>query len=347
MERIFSRILYELEEKRDMMLVTIVSDRGSAPRGAGSQMLVGVNGRLVGTIGGGAVEAASEKLASELLIKKSSAVKQFNLHKSAQDNVGMLCGGEVSVFFQYIPGESRMWKELAAAVKDNIAKRIPGWLVLRLDGSAPSLLDSDGKAVIGEGCEGAVSHKMWLPLPEKGKFFMPLPIGERAVIFGAGHCAQALAPLLTTVGFRVTVYDERPEYANRERFPNADGIINASYLKIADNISLQPEDYVVVMTSGHSFDLEVQDQVLRLPLSYVGVIGSKSKKAAVNAKLKARGISDEAIASVHSPIGTAIKAVTPEEIAVSIAGEMIYERALHREGAGMGAEGCPMSNPEN
>ena len=96
------------------------------------------------------------------------------------------------------------------------------------------------------------------------------------------------------------------------------------------------------MTNGHSYDLEVQDQVLRGEFAYVGVIGSRKKTATVNQRLRNRGVPEESITRVRTPIGTDIKAVTPEEIAVSIAGEMIYERALRREAIGITARGCPM-----
>ena len=96
------------------------------------------------------------------------------------------------------------------------------------------------------------------------------------------------------------------------------------------------------MTSGHSYDMEVQDQVLRGDFAYVGVIGSRRKTASVNQRLRERGVPEEAIQQVHTPIGMSIKAVTPEEIAVSIAGEMIYVRALRREANGVVNHGCPM-----
>ena len=138
------------------------------------------------------------------------------------------------------------------------------------------------------------------------------------------------------------MFDCREEFADAERFPDADAVICGDYLKISDALTLDKEDYVVVMTNGHSHDFEVQEQVLRRPLAYIGVIGSRSKTAAVNAKLRAAGVPEEAIQSVHTPIGTAIKAVTPEEIAVSIAGEMIYVRALRREAGREVHHGCPM-----
>jgi len=96
------------------------------------------------------------------------------------------------------------------------------------------------------------------------------------------------------------------------------------------------------MTNGHSFDLEVQDQVLRGDFAYVGVIGSRKKTAAVNARLRDRGVSEEAISKVHTPIGTPIKAITPEEIAVSITGELIYTRAIRREATEFIVASCPM-----
>ena len=340
MNRIFAKLLYEMEKGHDTVLVTIIADRGSAPRGAGSQMLVGAEGRLLGTIGGGAVEARSEQLALELLAEKTSRCHTFQLHTGG--DIGMVCGGDVTVLFQYIPSHSAIWQETASMAVERIANRQPGWLALKTDGSAPSLLDRDGNVLLGTPITGTVTHKLWLPDRCAEVFCMPLPIGERAILFGGGHCAQALAPLLTSVGFRVTVMDNRAEYANRENFPNAEDLIVGDYTRLSDYLTLSRDDYAVVMTNGHSFDLEVEDQLLRQELAYVGVIGSKSKKAAVNAKLKERGIPEEAIASVHTPIGISIKAVTPEEIAVSITGEMIYVRALRRELAGATVKGCPM-----
>lgn len=342
MDRIFQKLLYEMEKNKDTVLVTIIAHHGSAPRGAGSQMLVGPGGRILGTVGGGAVEARSEEMALEVLAQKESRCHLFQLHSGAKEDIGMVCGGDVSVLFQFIPRNSETWAALAGTLLAQVAQRSPGWLVLKTDGSAPSLLDSRGHAVLGGEIPGSETQSGWIPFRDDAYFCMPLPIGERAVIFGGGHCAQALAPLLNTVGFRVTVFDNRDTYANRDRFPTADAVIVGDYTKIADCLTLTEEDYIVVMTNGHSFDLEVQDQVLRGSFAYVGVIGSRVKKASVNQRLRDRGVTEEAIAAVHSPIGTAIKAVTPEEIAVSIAGEMIYTRALRRERSGITVHGCPM-----
>ena len=342
MDRIFAKLLYMLEKKLDTVLVTIIADRGSAPRGAGSQMLVGTEGRLLGTIGGGAVEGKSDAMARQLLTEQRSCCHLFQLHEAAKENIGMVCGGDVQVQFQYIPGDSAIWAALAGKLLEMISARHPGWLALKTDGSAPSLLAGDGKAVLGDPVPGVLSPEGWKPAGSADVFCLPLPIGERAIIFGGGHCAQALAPLLHTVGFRVTIFEEREEYGCRENFPTAERIILGDYTRISDSLHFAPEDYIVIMTNGHSFDLEVQDQVLRGEFAYVGVIGSRKKTAAVNQKLRERGVTEEAISRVHTPIGTPIKAVTPEEIAVSITGELIYTRALRREASGIIATGCPM-----
>ena len=211
---------------------------------------------------------------------------------------------------------------MVCGVLRRVALRQPGWLTLALDGGAPAVQDTAE-------CDDA-------------HFTHPLPIGERAILFGAGHCSVALCPLLTTVGFRVTVVDNRPELATRERFPTADAVLCCDLAHISDAVTIGDDDYVVIMTNGHRHDFVVEEQVLRGQYAYIGVIGSRTKTASVNALLRQAGISEEAIAAVHTPIGTAIKAVTPEEIAVSIAGEMICVRATRREDAGIKLHGCPM-----
>jgi xanthine dehydrogenase accessory factor len=342
MDRIFAKLLYMMEKNLDTMLVTIIADQGSAPRGAGSQMLVGSEGRILGTIGGGAVEGKADAMARQLLQQKTSCCHLFQLHDAAKENIGMVCGGDVTVLFQYIPGTSTVWQTLAGKLLEMTANRQAGWLALKTDGSAPSLITAEGHTVLGDSVTGHATKEGWKPERSRDVFCLPLPIGERAIIFGGGHCAQALAPLLHTVGFRVTIFEEREEYGCRENFPTAERIIVGDYTRIADWLAFTAEDYIVIMTNGHSFDLEVQDQVLRGDFAYVGVIGSRKKTAAVNQKLRERGVSEEAIARVHTPIGMSIKAVTPEEIGISIAGELIYTRALRREATGFVPKGCPM-----
>ena len=321
MNTIFQTLLYQREKKRPTVLVTIVWDDGSAPRGKGSQMLVGESGLLSGTIGGGAVELRSIQLAQAMLAGEPVPVlHEFKLNKSGE--LGMVCGGDVTVLLTAAPLVDTAWDTVAAEVLRRVRGRIPGYLTLPMDGSAPCVTDE--------------------PETAADRLSLPLPVGERALIFGAGHIARALTPLLRTVGFRPVVFDDRPGFAVPENFPQADETICGDYERIDDYLTVTPEDYVVVMTNGHEHDFQVEVQVLRKTVAYVGVIGSRKKTAFVNQRLREAGIGEEAIASVHTPIGTAIKAVTPEEIAVSITGEMICVRATRREAAGEEHHGCPM-----
>ena len=321
MNTIFQTLLYQREKKRPTVLATIVWDDGSAPRGKGSQMLVGENGLLSGTIGGGAVELRSIQLAQAMLAGEPVPVlHEFKLNKSGE--LGMVCGGDVTVLLTAAPLVDTAWDTVAAEVLRRVRGRIPGYLTLPMDGSAPCVTDE--------------------PETAADRLSLPLPVGERALIFGAGHIARALTPLLRTVGFRPVVFDDRPGFAVPENFPQADETICGDYERIDDYLTVTPEDYVVIMTNGHEHDFQVEVQVLRKTAAYVGVIGSRKKTAFVNQRLREAGIGEEAIAFVHTPVGTAIKAVTPEEIAVSITGEMICVRATRREAAGEEHHGCPM-----
>ena len=168
MDRIFAKLLYMLEKKLDTVLVTIIADQGSAPRGAGSQMLVGREGRILGTIGGGAVEGKADAMARRLLTEQRSYCHLFQLHAAAKENIGMVCGGDVQVQFQYIPGDSDTWIALAEKLLEMTSARQPGWLALKTDGSAPSLLSGNGETVLGNAVSGKNRQRRMETGPEQG-----------------------------------------------------------------------------------------------------------------------------------------------------------------------------------
>ena len=328
MEGIFTALRQQQEKGNDTVLCTITASAGSTPRGAGSQMLVGREGLLWGTIGGGSAELRSLELCQALLRERHGARRSFAMHPNGGGDIGMVCGGDVEVDFRFIPAADPLWREIAAGALERMAAGRGGALIL---GAGAALLDENGAALAGT--------------PEPGAYRLPLCIRERAVIFGGGHIALALAPLLAGVGFRVTVLDDRPDFAVRERFPAAEAVLRCDYGRIAETVDITPEDYVAVMTNGHLGDFEVQRQALPRHPAYIGVIGSRRKTAFVNEKLRQAGIAQADIDRVHTPIGMAIRAVTPAEIAVSIAGEMILARALQRDEGGGAA--CPMHTQES
>ena len=149
---------------------------------------------------------------------------------------------------------------------------------------------------------------------------------EEVLIFGAGHIAVCLSKLAKTVGFKVTIIDDREEFANQDRFPEADKIIAEETEKALTHLKITPSTYIIIVTRGHLKDEEVLGSVIRSGATYIGMIGSRKKNATVFQRLTKKGISQEELDKVHTPIGIDINAETPEEIAVSIMAEIIQVR---------------------
>lgn len=161
-------------------------------------------------------------------------------------------------------------------------------------------------------------------------FITDFDLKATAFIFGAGHVGQALDPILRYVGFRTKVIDDRPNFANRERFPAADEVVVIdSFLDAYPNLETDENSYIIIMTRGHSGDYDVLKQSLRRTTAYIGMIGSRNKVAEVYRMLREDGFRQEELDRVYSPVGVDIFAETPEEIAISIAGELIKVRAGH------------------
>ena len=169
------------------------------------------------------------------------------------------------------------------------------------------------------------------PKPENPEEFVEeFGLETTAYIFGGGHVGLALETVLRYVNFKTVVLDDREDYANRQRFADADEVKIISDFKHAfDGLELTENSYIIIVTRGHAGDYDVLKDALRQPSAYVGMIGSKRKNAVLFDKLRAEGYSEEDIARIHAPIGLPIQAETPEEIAISVVAEMIQVRASH------------------
>ena len=326
MKEILNTMLSSLAHGEGVMLCSILKADGSSPRGAGAHMAVFADGTALGTVGGGAVERQSILLARELLKGKRNALRDFALHPEAANSTGMVCGGDVTVWFQYIPPENAAQIGVLRAWRDALGSGRNVWLCLMLDGETLRefrLLTADE---LRHGTEGFFTSR---PYWDGSTFVEPIVRAGRVYLFGAGHVGRALAPVLHYIGFEVTVYDNRAELANAEHFPTAHEIVVGDFRRIFDKVSLTADDYAVVMTPGHQADYEILEQVLRTPATYIGCIGSRKKVALTRERLAAAGFSQQDIDRVHAPIGLPILAETPKEIAISVAAEMIRHRAEH------------------
>ena len=328
MRTICRKIIESIESGNSLVLVTLIEQEGSAPRGVGAQMLVDASGRIAGTIGGGAIEGKAIRMGGELLEKKESAVQDFSLNLSSGTDLGMVCGGSVKAYFAYIDGDAFAWKEAAEQVLFRFENRLPGYVVLDLE---------QGTVLVR--AKEEIDDSVGSGRLEGNLFTLPIPLEERVILFGGGHVAQALVPILAGVGFSCIVFENRPEFADKSLFPAAHRVLLGDYKRVEDTLTLLETDYIVIMTNGHLHDLVLEEQLLRRKFAYIGVMGSHRKIAAVNEKLREAGISEEAISSVHTPIGLDILAVTPAEIAISVAAECIQVRAL--AGGGRKKRNCP------
>ena len=333
MKELFATARKSMEEKQNLVFVTTISSSGSSPRGAGSKMLVLENGTSYGTIGGGNVEYVSIQHAREVLKQKQSCTRGFALHPDQVADLGMICGGDVVIFFQYISWENQDFYDLCTRILKSWDKNENTWLIFDITE------ETVWKAGLYEEQEGLTGLGISDPSPllqtkavqkvlDGRKYYCePLVQKGRVYIFGGGHVAQALVPVLARLEFRCVVFDDREAFSNPQVFPEAEQCILGHFNRISDYLSIQPQDYVCIMSRGHQYDYLIQKQILTTPAYYIGVMGSRKKKEVIRQKLLADGFSQEDISRITTPIGLDILAETPEEIAVSIAGQLIAERA--------------------
>lgn len=329
MRQMLKEMKTRMRAGEDLVMVTVIASSGATPRGAGARMLVGKDGRICGTIGGGAVEYRSEQIAKTVLEGKSSRGHDFTLTRDDVQNLGMICGGACNVFFHYLPAGDPEILALADGAEARFVRGEDAWLV--------SDIADGGRLYLADKTDAALSP--WLTrqphrVRDGGRdlYIEQIVTGSRVYVFGGGHVAQELVPVLAHVGFRCVVMDDRPEFADPALFPTAEQVVLGDFHNVAASVTIGSEDYVCVMTRGHAGDTIVQAQVLPCRPCYCGVIGSRHKAAGVRKILKEEyGLSEEELNQVTTPIGISIQAETPAEIAISIAAQMIQHRASRNQ----------------
>ncbi|MBR5293146.1 MAG: XdhC family protein [Oscillospiraceae bacterium] len=327
MRNMLDTIYKKLTRGEDLVLVTVIASSGATPRGAGARMLIGREGRICGTIGGGAVEYRSEQIAAKVLAEKTSLGHDFTLTKDDVQNLGMICGGACNVFFHYLPSGDDHTRMLCEKAEEQFRKGNDLWLLTDVGEKGEMGLYAPDLGFWG--VEVPEDLELTRHPARTGNIFAEqINTSGRVYIFGGGHVAQELVPVLAHVGFRCVVMDDRAEFTRKELFSGAEEVICGDLQKIGDYMTIGGEDYVCVMTRGHAYDTVVQAQVLRRRPAYCGVIGSAFKAAGVRKTLKEEyGLLDEELDLVTTPIGLNIKGETPAEIAISIAAQMILHRA--------------------
>lgn len=344
MSDIWTDICERLQNGQPLAMATIANEDGSTPRSAGSKMLVGPEGILSGTVGGGLGEAMTIDAAKEVLRTGNSRVIPIDMSGSIKEGADLVCGGLLDIFVQRIfPEQLELYKTL----RDRYNDSKDSVLATAADGAAdPTLIFPDDTSIgapisaeaIAEIREDIPSAAGMMTVGGK-KYFVENAFGPiRLVLAGGGHVSRATALVAAYCGFRLTVIDDRPEFPTPDRFPMVEPDHLATVPKFID--CLRPEVvggpankncFVAILTRGHAYDADVLIQALRTDAGYIGMIGSRTKRKAVYEKMLGLGFTQKDLDRVYSPIGIKMAAETPEEIAVSIVAELINVRAAQQE----------------
>jgi xanthine dehydrogenase accessory factor len=252
--QIYEEVLRLKRLGRTSAIATIVECRGSSPQKQGAKMLVRDDGSILGTLGGGCLEADVVQAARMAMKDGNPVTLPFEL---TEREGGLVCGGKVLVYIE------------------------------------------------------------------------PVMLEPHLVVLGAGHVGKTLSKLARFTGFRVTVVDDRAEYANRENIPDATDLLVTAFPRTFEQMEVQRDTYIVVATRGHNHDLDAVIAALRTKARYIGLLGSKRKRNLLLKALDEAGFSQEDVRRIVIPVGLPIGSVTPEEIAVSIMAQIIHERRAH------------------
>ncbi len=337
MKELLTALLAALLRGEDLVLCGVIASSGSTPRGSGARMVLFQDGTTQGTVGGGAVEYESIRLAKQALQTKAAFTQGFNLTKNEVADIGMICGGQVVIYFRYFSAADPQAQAFAAYAAGLFDRSVNSWLVTELKSEGVGRMGvytrEEGPRFLGDMDAKRIEPLACAQARREGELYVePLTRAEQLYIFGGGHVSRELAPLAARVGFSVTVLEDRADFADPKFFSPQVKTCLCDFAAIGASAAVTEEDYAVVMTRGHQSDYTVLEQLLRTKACYIGVIGSRHKVAATNRRLVEAGIPEAELCRIHSPIGLAIGAETPAEIAVSVAAELILHRAKRNGG---------------
>jgi xanthine dehydrogenase accessory factor len=296
MEFSWEKLLELLKTEKELILYTIIEKRGSAPRGVGTSMIVLKDGTIYGTIGGGIVENELIEETKNYLSLKKNLIIEKNFTGDA-----VICGGRVKILAEYF---SENDIDFIEEIIKQYNEKSEVYLIRDLTNFRRFISD----------------------VVEKSEEFYSQRIVAKPIlyIFGGGHIAVPLVEIAALCEFKIILFDNRKEYAAKDRFPKADEVIYTDFQNVNEyNINFSNNTYFVLITSEHAHDEIVLEQLLGHKYRYLGMIGSKKRVGSVKDRLIKKGFNKDEIQNIYAPIGITINSETPAEIAVSIIGEII------------------------
>ncbi|MER5866385.1 XdhC family protein [Kitasatospora sp. NPDC002040] len=359
MQDIAEQLLAWHSSGRSFAVATVVGVSGSAPRDPGAALAVDADGEAIGSVSGGCVEGAVYELCREAIASGTPVLERFGFSDEDAFAVGLTCGGILDVFVQpIVPGADAALDAgityiasgtpvALARVIDGPAGLLGATVAVTADTHHGSLTPAPSTAVALERAAVAEARAMLdagrtgqlvlgldgRPCDEAGQgtvtFFIESYVpAPRMLVFGAIDFAAAVVRIGKFLGYRVTVCDARPVFATARRFPDADEVVVDWPHRYLDSQlgALDGRTVMCVLTHDAKFDIPLLERALRLPVAFVGAMGSRKTHRDRNARLREVGLTDAEIGRLRSPIGLDLGARTPEETAVSVAAEIVAQR---------------------
>ena len=345
MRELIQQILSAFVRHEDLVLATIIDHKGSTPRDTGTRCLIKQNGDIVGTIGGGLVEAKTMKAAENLFKTKGAVLLEYDMTQHYSGTDTMICGGKMAILVEYLkadPQNNRFFQALLELYQ----RRESSLFVVELKPSnqkslilCHGIVNSNNQIEGDLNCDQTTLESIRTIVEDKQKacrislnqrefWVEPQHFPKKCFLFGAGHVSGATAPLAQKSGFQTIVIDDRQELLSRKTFREGIELITVDkFAGCFEQLAIDQDSFIVILTRGHSHDKLVLAQALQSKACYVGMIGSRRKRNTIYGVLREEGVSQQELDQVHSPIGLDIGAETPAEIAISIIGELIKIRA--------------------
>ena len=345
MEQVFRAASDEMTAGNAMVVATVVKTSGSTPQKPGAKLLVRADGSGVGTLGGGCVEGDIWFASSQLLKNGGPAeMRDYELNEDLAAQDGLVCGGTMYFLLDPIrePAEADVFNgEVIAAyeggapvavaslmkVPEGSELEVGTKLLIRENGSTSGSLGDeklDANAMNEARRLMAMGKNDYITAESGAEYFIEAyTTPPTLVVAGGGHVSKALSNIATTLGFRIFIIDDREEFSNADRFPEAEQTVVSDYGSAFEKLPIGTNSFIVIATRGHRYDASATAAAMRTPASYVGLLGSKRKTILIYEELFAEGFTMEEVQSVRSPIGLNISARTPEEIALSIMSEIV------------------------
>ena len=360
MYEVIEKSLIELEQGKKIVLATVVNTKGSTPQKIGSKLLIRKDGSTVGTLGGGCVEGDlwfESKTMLEENTPEESRYREYTLNQELAEEEGLVCGGTMFFLLDKLePNKSNI--EYLRTLQNSLNGKEGGKSLITLVDSTNNKITTGTKKIFDfdqtsnikndeifadpNQIEDVINNRQnkCVKLEDGNEWYVEMyTTPSTLLICGGGHIANSLAPLAHKLNFNVWITDDRKEFANSNRFPDAERIVNDLPENALKSLPVTENTYIIIATRGHRYDLVATQAAVSTNAKYIGLLGSMRKAILVSEDLLKNGIPEDKVKAIRSPVGLDLRGRSPDEIAVSIIAEMLMIRE--------GGTGLSMAMPEN